>query len=112
MADLAELRHRYTQRVEERDACKANLEATKKELLAAQAPVVSNVEPCETCPDLESELKKLRKRFDTHVGDLEKLGAELKELCACPSLLGACKVCPTLREELVQAWADLEKWTV
>ena len=59
MEDLAELRHRYTQRVEERDACRANLEATKKELLAAQARVVSDVEPYETCPSLESELEKL-----------------------------------------------------
>ena len=43
MANLAELHHRYTQRVEERDAFCANLKATKKDLLAAQAPVVSDV---------------------------------------------------------------------
>ena len=30
---------------------------------------------------------------------------------ARPALLGACKVCPTLRDELVQVWGDLEKWT-
>ena len=42
--------------------------------------------------------------------DLEKVGAELDELCARPALLGACKVCPTLREELVQVRGDLEKW--
>ena len=71
MADLAELRHRYTQRVEERDACKANLEATKKELLAAQAPVVSDVEPCETCPTLERELEKLKNQCEAQVRDLE-----------------------------------------
>ena len=35
MVDLAELRHRYAQRVEERDAMLANLEATKNDLLAA-----------------------------------------------------------------------------
>ena len=42
--------------------------------------------------------------------DLEVLSAELRELRARPSLLGACKVCPTLREELEQVWRDLEKW--
>ena len=43
--------------------------------------------------------------------DLEKFGAELDELRACPALLGACKVCPTLREKSVQVRGDLEKWT-
>ena len=61
MADLAELRYRYTQRVEERDAFRANLEATKKDLLAAQASTITNVEPCETCPILESELERVKK---------------------------------------------------
>jgi len=28
-----------------------------------------------------------------------------------PVLLGACKVCPTLKEELEQARADFEKWS-
>jgi hypothetical protein len=64
MADLAKLRNKYAQRVEERDAFHANLEATKKDLLAAQAPVVSDVEPYETCPHLKSELEKLRKLCD------------------------------------------------
>ena len=64
MADLAKLRNKYAQRVEERDAFHANLEATKKDLLAAQAPVVSDVEPYETCPHLESELEKHRKQCD------------------------------------------------
>ena len=41
--------------MDERDAFRANLESTKKDLLAAQAPVVSDVEPCETYPCLESE---------------------------------------------------------
>ena len=47
--------------MEERDACLANVEATKKDLFAAQAPIVLEDEPCETCPSLERELKKLRK---------------------------------------------------
>ena len=58
---MAKLRHRYAQCVEKRDAMLANLEATKKDLLAAYALVVSDVEPCDTCPLLESELEKLRK---------------------------------------------------
>ena len=43
--------------------------------------------------------------------DLERFRAELEELRARPVLLGACKVCPMLREELVQVRGDLEKWT-
>ena len=48
MADLVELHHRHTQLVEERDAFCANLEPTKKDLLAAQALEISDVEACET----------------------------------------------------------------
>ena len=103
MADLAELWHRYTQRVDERDAALANLESTKKDLLADQAPEVSRVEPCEACPRLARELEVLREQCETWVGNLEALGAELEELRARPTLLGACKVCPMLREQLVQA---------
>ena len=108
MADVVELRHEYAKRVDERDEALANLESTKKDLLTARAPVV---EPCETCPCLASELEMLRKQCEAWVGNLERLGAELEELCARPALLGACKVCPTLREELVWVQGDLENWT-
>ena len=111
MADLGELKYKYAQLVEERDAFRANLESTKRDLLAAQALVVSDVEPCETYPHLESELEKLRKQCDEQVRDLERVSAELEGFRARPTLLGACKVCPTLREELAQARGDLEKWT-
>ena len=93
-----------------RDAFCANLEATKKELLAAQAPTVTDVKPCVTCPSLESELERVKNQCEAQVRDLEVLSAELKELRARPTLLGVCKVCPTLREELEQVWGDLEKW--
>ena len=43
--------------------------------------------------------------------DLERLSAELESFRARPTLLGACKVCPTLREELALVRGDLEKWT-
>ena len=101
LGDLTELRSRYASRVEERDAFRANLEATKKELLAAQAPIVSEVEPYETCPRLAKELEILREQCEAQVENLEKLGAKLEELHAHPSLLGACNVCLMLREELV-----------
>ena len=87
--------------MDERDAALANLESTKKDLLAAQAPVVSEVEPCETCPCLARELELLREQCEMRVGSLEALGPELEELRARPILLGACKVCPTLREQLL-----------
>jgi len=100
MADLGELKYKHEKLVDERDAFRANLEATKKELLAAQAPTVSDVEPCDTCPNLKSELERAKNQCEAQVMDLEVLSAELKELRARPTLLGACKVCPTLREEL------------
>ena len=110
MADLGELKYKYAQLVDERDAFRANLESTKRDLIAAQAPVVSDVEPCETCPHLESELEKLRNQCEAQVRDLERVRAELEGFRARPTLLGACKVCPMLREELEQVRADLEKW--
>jgi len=110
MADLGELKYKHEKLVDERDAFRANLEATKKELLAAQAPTVSDVEPCDTCPNLKSELERAKNQCEAQVMDLEVLSAELKELRARPTLLGSCKVCPMLREELEQVRADLEKW--
>ena len=60
MADLGELKYKHEKLVDERDAFRANLEATKKELLAAQAPTVSDVEPYDTCPNLKSELERAK----------------------------------------------------
>ena len=98
MADVVELRHNYAKRVDERDEALANLESTKKALLAAQAILP---EPCDACPCLSREIELLIEQCETWVGNLEALGAELEELRARPTLLGACKVCPTLREQLV-----------
>ena len=78
MADLGELKYKYAQLVDERDAFRANLESTKKDLLAAKAPVVSDVEPCITCPNLESELERVKSQCVAQVRDLELLGAELE----------------------------------
>src|SRR6185436_3052664 len=75
MADLAKLRHKYAQRVDERDGFCANLEANKKELLAAQAPTVTDVKPCVTCPSLESELERVKNQCEAQVRDLEVLSA-------------------------------------
>ena len=80
MSDLAALRGKYAELVDERDAFCANLESTKKDLLAAQAPVVSDVEPCITCPSLVSELERVKGQCEAQVRDLELLGAELGEL--------------------------------
>ena len=43
--------------------------------------------------------------------EFEKLKSELEEVRVRPVLLGACKMCPTLKEELEQARADFEKWS-
>ena len=87
MADLGELKYKYAQLVDERDAFCANLESTKKDLLAAQAPIVSDVEPCETCPSLQSELESIKKPCEVQVRDLERLSAELEGFHARPTLV-------------------------
>jgi len=109
LSDLTCLKSRYTERVEERDTLATELEDARKELRDAQAPVVEDVEPCEACPHLESEIADLKKRCGDQVRELERLKSELE---ARPVLLGACKVCPTLREELEQARADCELLSV
>jgi len=63
--------------VDESDTCLADLEATKKDLLAAQTPLVKT---CEACPTLESEPEKLRKQCEAQVRDLERFEAEVEEL--------------------------------
>ena len=97
--------------MDKRDAFRANLESTKRDLLAAQALVVSDVEPCITCPNLESELERVKGQCEAQVRNLERLSAELEGFRAHPTFLGACTVCPTLREELSLVRGELEKWT-
>jgi chromosome segregation ATPase len=106
---LTSLKCRYTERVEERDTLATELEDARKELKDAQAPIVEDVEPCESYPHLERAIADLRKRCANQARELEKLKFELEEVRVRPVLLGACKVCLTLREELEQARADFEK---
>ena len=54
---------------------------------------VSDVLECDECPIFKSDLASLQSRFATVV-------CELEELRSRPALLGACKLCPTLRSEL------------
>jgi len=111
LSDLTSLKSRYMERVEERDTLATELEDAWKELKDYQAPIVEDVEPCEACPHLEHEISDLRKRCGDQVREFEKLKSELEEVRVRPVLLGACKVCPTLKEELEQARADFEKWS-
>jgi len=100
LSDLTSLKSRYMERVEERDTLATELEDAWKELKDYQAPIVEDVEPCEACPHLEHEISDLRKRCGDQVREFEKLKSELEEVRVRPVLLGACKVCPTLKEEL------------
>ena len=61
--------------------------------LVKDAPIVSDVLECDECPIFKSDLASLQSKFATVV-------CELEELISRPALLGACKLCPTLRSEL------------
>ena len=70
------------------------LAKAKHELeLVKDAPIVSDVLECDECPIFKSDLASLQSKFATVV-------CELEELRSRPVLLGACKLCPTLRSEL------------
>ena len=66
---------------------KHELEVVKK------APIVSDMLECDECPIFKADLAFLQSKFATVV-------CELEELRSRPVLLGACKLCPTLRSEL------------
>ena len=69
------------------------LAKAKHELeLVKDAPIVSVLE-CNECPIFKSDLASLQSKFATVV-------CELEEMKSRPVLLGACKLCPTLRSEL------------
>ena len=70
------------------------LAKAKHELeLAKDAPIVSDVLECDECSIFKSDLASLQSKFAAVV-------CELEELRSRPVLLGACKLCPTLRSEL------------
>ena len=70
------------------------LAKTKHELeLAKDTPIFSDVLECDECSIFKSDLVSLQSKFATVV-------CELEELMSRPDLLGACKLCPTLRSEL------------
>ena len=70
------------------------LAKAKHELeLAKDAPIVSDVLECDECSIFKSDLAYLQSKFATVM-------CELEELRSKPVLLGACKLCPTLRSEL------------
>ena len=48
---------------------------------------------CDECPIFKSDLAALQSKFANVV-------CELEEMKSRPVLLGACKLCPTLRSEL------------
>src|SRR6185437_6992418 len=83
------------------DVAKTSLSDVSHELAKAKhefelvkdAPIVSDVLECVECPIFKSDLASLQSKFATVV-------CELEELRSRPALLGACKLCPTLRSEL------------
>ena len=70
------------------------LAKAKHELeLVKDTPIVSDVLECDECPIFKSNLVSLQSKYAIVV-------CELEEVKSRPVLLGACKLCPTLRSEL------------
>ena len=101
MNDLVALRAKHDENVVNLDIVKTSLADVSHELVKAKhelelvkdAPIVSDVLECNECPIFESDLTSLQSKFATTV-------CELEELRSRPVLLGACKLCPTLKSEL------------
>jgi len=78
--------------------------------IAQSAPIVEDCEEedeCSQCIGLMSDLSELRSKYDENLLKLEEGKKALDELKSWPTLLGACKECPSLREELKEKNAAL-----
>ena len=101
MNDLVALRAKHDENVANLDVAKTSLADVSHELakskheleLVKDAPIVSDVLECDESPIFKSDLASLQSKFATVVCELEKLRSR-------PVLLGACKLCPTLRSKL------------
>ena len=80
--------------------------------IAQSAPIVEDCveeDECGQCIGLMSDLSELRSKYDENLLKLEEGKKALDELKSRPTLLGACKECPALREELKEKNAALRK---
>ena len=101
MNDLVALHAKHDENVANLDVAMISLADVSHELAKAKhelelvkdAPIISDVLECEECPIFKSDLASLQSKFATIV-------CELEEMKSRPVLLGACKLCPTLRSEL------------
>ena len=101
MNDLVALRAKHDENVVNLDVAKTSLADVSHELakpkyeleLVNDTPIVSDVLEYDECPIFKADLASLQSKFATVV-------CELEELRSRPVLLGACKLCPTLRSEL------------
>jgi len=85
-------------------ALKSELKEARLALdVARSAPVVEDCEEevvCGQCITLITDLSELRGKYALNLSKLEEGKKALYELKSRPTLLGACKECPTLRKEL------------
>src|SRR4029078_6777110 len=101
MNDLVALRAKHDENVANLNVAKTSFADVSHELAKAKhvlelvndVPIVSDVLECDECPVFKSDLASLQSKFATVV-------CELEEMKSRPVLLGACKLCPTLRSEL------------
>ncbi|XP_039851724.1 uncharacterized protein LOC120710122 [Panicum virgatum] len=80
--------------------------------IAQSAPVVEDCveeDECSQCIGLMSDLSELRSKYDENLLKLEEGKKAMDELKSRPTLLGACKECPALREELKEKNVALRK---
>jgi hypothetical protein len=66
-------------------------------------PTISNDVECSECNAWLNEIKLLNEKNASTLAKLDALRTEYDELKGRPTLLGACKSCPTMHAELVDA---------
>jgi phage shock protein A len=71
------------------------------------APAISDDVECSECNAWLNEIKLLNEKNASMVAKLDALRTEYDELKARPTLLGACKSCPTMHAKLVDAHSTI-----
>jgi chromosome segregation ATPase len=67
------------------------------------APTISDDVECLECDAWLNEIKLLNEKNASNLAKLDALRTEYDELNARPTLLGACKSCPTMHAKFVDA---------
>jgi chromosome segregation ATPase len=74
------------------------------------APTTPKDVECLECDAWLNEIKLLNEKNASTLAQLDALRTEYDELKARPTLLGACKSCPTMHAKLVHARSTISFW--